>query len=708
MATISIIGGVEPVTEELQKSQNVKYEIYFGVFFDGTSNNMIQGKTARRIRRNHAKSGKKGLKKIISYGWAGDNRHKYENEVLDENELKNIETAIGSGSFKDGYEGIIDQEFSNTVLNKLNKTMVADGGFSNIAILFSKYKGKSIDSDNVKTIVYKIYVEGSGANDIKEWNTGLGTKGLGFGVSKTGVVALVSKAVSAVHSRLKIFSNVNINVRLHFDVFGFSRGAACARLFSYLVKRGKSDTLGKREVEFTKYYCKDVYKDNSKDLHKDKRLPFLDDYTYTTETEIKGKTKEVSFLGIFDTVVSIGMLRRRRKKGTSQSDKDSNNFLDKNNVINPLRAGFSLDRDFDENLHDLNVKEYGMYSPQLGVPTFHICAMDEFRENFALTDVGEKVPENSLELFLPGCHSDIGGGYLCNNEEKIVLNKYPTFSLEGLPLIKPEKGCAQVFIENPHFDVGKFMPLGLEAMRTLGWLPRVCEINTKKSPLFHDKAEVAFSNKCQDEQYDQIQNPNKQSENKESNKIQGTKDNKEGKLGEYEWWDRGDKIGWKRTVPSFFSNLPLHLMAERASIITDRCLFVDGSKYDSNNNKKFWEDGYYEIPKGLKHFYKEVKEKVKLDEDMGCRKWVFPNNNYSSPKYRILRLFYLHYTSEQTLNYTRIWDIQNATQINGYYNVISRIIYHGNIEDSGNMHYMFDYNKYIGDFDHNKSIGDFC
>ena len=692
MATISIIGGVEPVTEEIQKSQNVKYEIYFGVFFDGTSNNMIQGETARRIRRNHAKSGKKGLEKIISYGWAGDNRHKYENEVLTEEELENIQEAIYSGSFKDGYEGIINQEFSNTVLNKFNKTMVKDGGFSNVAILFSKYKGKIIDSDNVKTIVYKIYVEGSGANDIKEWNTGLGAKGLGFGVSKTGVVALVSKAVSAVHSRLEFFSNVKIDVRLHFDVFGFSRGAACARLFSYLVKREKSDTLEKREVEFNKYYCKNLYKDN--------RLAFLDDYTYTTSTEITGKTKEVSFLGIFDTVVSIGMLRR--KKGTSQLDNDSNNFLDNNNVINPLRAGFSLDRDFDENLHDLNVKEYGMYSPQLGVPTFHICAMDEFRENFALTDVGEKVPENSLELFLPGCHSDIGGGYLCNNEEKIVLNKYPTFSLEGLPLIKPEKGCAQVFIENPHFDVGKFMPLGLEAMRTLGWLPRVCEINTqpmwkiwkKKSPLFHDKAEVAFSNKCQDVQYNQIQNPNKQSENIDSNKIQGTKDNNEGKLGEYEWWDRGDKIGWKRTVPSFFSNLPLHLMAERASIITKRCLFVDGSKY----NNKFWEDGYYEIPEGLKHFYDEVKEQVKLDADMGCRKWVFPNNNYSSEEYRILRLFYLHFTSEQKLGISRIWDIQNATQIKEYYNVISRIVYHGNAEDSGNMHSMFDYNKSIGDF----------
>ena len=143
MATISIIGGVEPKTEKIQESQNVKYEIYFGVFFDGTSNNMIQGETARRIRRNHAKSGKEGLEKIISYGWAGDNRHKYENKVLTKDELDNIQDPIHSGSFKDGYKGI----------------MIKDGGFSNVAILFSKYKGAEIkDSDEVKTIIYKIYV----------------------------------------------------------------------------------------------------------------------------------------------------------------------------------------------------------------------------------------------------------------------------------------------------------------------------------------------------------------------------------------------------------------------------------------------------------------------------------------------------------------------------------------------------------------------
>jgi len=662
MAIISIIGGQEPSKSGALETQKVDYDIYFGVFFDGTSNNMIQGSTARKIRSNHAKSGKEGLKKMMSYGWVGDNRHKYENELTEDKELKSIEDAISEGSFK-------------------------EKGFSNIAILFSKYKGVKIsDNDKTKnTIVYKIYVEGSGSNDIKEWKTGIGTKGLGFGLSKTSVVALVSKAVSAVDSRLKFFNSYDGGrVSLHFDVFGFSRGAACARLFSYLVKREKTDILGKREKEFNKYYCKNLYgKGSTKD-----RLAFLDDYHYISSSKKNEKTKEVSFLGIFDTVVSIGMLRR--KKEVSQTEKDSNQFIGGNNVINPLRAGFCFDRDFDENLHDLNVAEYGMYSPQLGVPTFHICAMDEFRENFALTDVGKDVPANSLEIFIPGCHSDIGGGYICNNEEKIVLNKYPTFSFEGLPFIKPEEGCAQLYTDNPQYKSGTFEPLNLDTVSKLGWLPKDnknIEEQLRKNwvneiPLHHNKATVDFPNTHQVLDHNHSY-------------VQGKKDNTEGNAGQYEWWDRGDKIGWIRTVPSFFSNVPLHLMAERASIITKRCLFTDGSEYIPN---KFWERGYYEIPKGLCEFYEYVRGKV-INSKGGYREWVFPDGgSYSSEKYRNLRLHYLHFTSEQKFGSSRIWDIQNATNIQNannnkrYYNVISRIIYHGDKEDKGKMHYMFDYN----------------
>jgi type VI secretion system secreted protein VgrG len=47
----------------------------------------------------------------------------------------------------------------------------------------------------------------------------------------------------------------------------------------------------------------------------------------------------------------------------------------------------------------------------------HLVARDEFRENFALNSLG------SLDLVLPGAHSDLGGGYLPRAKEKLLLGK---------------------------------------------------------------------------------------------------------------------------------------------------------------------------------------------------------------------------------------------------------------------------------------------
>lgn len=755
MAIINEIGAISQNIEKADLSSETNYIIYFGVFFDGTSNNMIQGSKARAFRKNHAKGDSRGIKRMLKYGWLGEGRHKYEQELLSNSEYQEIENAINAGSFKEGYDNYEGK----------------DGGYSNVSILFSKYIGVSrecINHDsNVVTLVYKIYVEGSGANDIKQWNTGISARGLGFGLGKTGVVALVSKAIMAVQSRLKFFEGKENKVALKFDVFGFSRGAACARLFSYMVRRGKEDVL-KRESEFKKYYCKSLFVKNknrkagNENTQGIERLSFLDNYNYIDSNEIRYGTKEVCFLGIFDTVVSIGMLRRKincniddLKFGVSKAlseykssvenslrefysnineatqqieflniivkeselaaykeleiyfksleyfedvqsfclnlfkniydniDKRFNlkdKFLGGQSIINPLRAGFFLDRDFDENLHDLNVSEYGMFSPQLGIPTFHICAMDEFRENFALTDIGIHVPENCFELFLPGCHSDIGGGYICNNTETIVLNKYPTFSLSGIGSIKPTNELAHIFIDSPHFQNGKIEPLGLKSIQKLGWLPY--SNNSKQIDNIEDKQESNLDEKVD---FPQIRD-SQSAPNRKGIMIQGNTDRtKEGIQGVYHVQDTDYKIKWERTVPSFFSNVPLHLMAERSTNCTNRNLFIEA------NSKSFWPDGFYDIPEGLKDYHNLLRKHI---NDKGKREWIFPNNGtYSSDEYRILRLFYLHFTAEQRFNISRLWDVQNSTNINGNKNVISRIVYHGDIEDAGNMHYMFEYNK---------------
>ena len=112
----------------------------------------------------------------------------------------------------------------------------------------------------------------------------------------------------------------------------------------------------------------------------------------------------VDFLGIYDTVSAIGFLK------------------EENDKVNKLRTAFLYNPDFWGNFHQENAKAYGLYSPKLPkvLSSCHICAMDEFRANFALTDIGSAATDkNNIELFIPGCHSDIGGGYTKNSKTEI-------------------------------------------------------------------------------------------------------------------------------------------------------------------------------------------------------------------------------------------------------------------------------------------------
>lgn len=52
---------------------------------------------------------------------------------------------------------------------------------------------------------------------------------------------------------------------------------------------------------------------------------------------------------------------------------------------------------------------------------FQIAAGDEHRDNFRLTNINSVAGRDSFELFLPGVHSDIGGGYRAGATENLVL-----------------------------------------------------------------------------------------------------------------------------------------------------------------------------------------------------------------------------------------------------------------------------------------------
>jgi hypothetical protein len=71
--------------------------------------------------------------------------------------------------------------------------------------------------------------------------------------------------------------------------------------------------------------------------------------------------------------------------------------------------------------HDDNTEELQLYAVQNAEKVVHLCASEEHRNKFRLTNISSA--KNGIELFLPGVHSDIGGGYRHNEEEKdkIVL-----------------------------------------------------------------------------------------------------------------------------------------------------------------------------------------------------------------------------------------------------------------------------------------------
>jgi len=78
-----------------------------------------------------------------------------------------------------------------------------------------------------------------------------------------------------------------------------------------------------------------------------------------------------------------------------------------------------------------------VHSLQLRIPFFyptvkkviHLVAADEYRENFALTDI-TSASKKGKEIILPGAHSDIGGGYKYQEVENIYMSD-PIFNKSG-------------------------------------------------------------------------------------------------------------------------------------------------------------------------------------------------------------------------------------------------------------------------------------
>lgn len=296
---------------EFEESENDAAFVTVGVFFDGTFNN--RANTMERLRY---------------YGMINDEPYSYDP----------------------------GQVPSEDVIAKFSKEGSYENDFSNVSRMEPNYM--QINDDPTRQ--FSIYVEGigstNGEDDSSFWGGALGLLG-------TGVLGKVHNACDALAEKLNTMSLTEID-HLRIDTYGFSRGAAAARNFTYEVLRSKG------EVIYTDYETGTTIVSQQAGG----RLGFK-----LKQLGIEPKRISVRFVGLYDTVASYGL-------------------------------------NHSNDTEDLHLDAISRASK-----VFQIAADDEHRSNFSLTEV-QSAGTKALQKKLPGVHSDIGGGYTDNVSEELILD----------------------------------------------------------------------------------------------------------------------------------------------------------------------------------------------------------------------------------------------------------------------------------------------
>lgn len=633
---ISIIQGKDYEIRAAQMPSDVT-DVYISVFFDGTGNNLYEQSHKNEKLRKQLEKKKAPL---VLYSLTDSlflNSTKL-NKTLDEFNMHGMEEYSNQRS---------QSEKDFTISEKRYEVgNIGNGGwkYSNVAILRSlakNFDAEYSEKNGIKKVGvnYNLYIEGVG----RFWDDRNDMIGLGMGTGRTGVVGLVSKAVTFVSDFLNSFipKDRRPEVLLHFAVFGFSRGSACARLFSFLMV-DEPENLGSIAKKEFRHYLPQSYWENENE-----------NFLVLKEYDIKKRT--VDFLGIFDTVSSIGFLRKEDTTTNYGVNRFGKKWFgkDKENV-NHLHGLFRVAKsDAANNWHSDNVSNYGLYSPQNERVrhTFHICAMDEFRENFALVDLGTEL-SRCTEVFIPGCHSDIGGGYM--NEDEI-----DRYTLRRKIHGEPAKMIANNDPRNPIPSSN----LSQSVLRELGWFDRT----TKKK-----KEEFSLAG------IDENGNPT------ETTKEQTTY-----------IYEVDDKVEFERFVKEGYSNITLSMMKKVATCKLKKenwpkqfLPFKDNDTLPARFNIP--EDSI--LSSIISECNNVIKECCSCKGAEGKRIWICP----SMEEYVKIRRKYIHFTCTDELNIEKLHFKASGANLgnppnwrrlkdNSY--LLCRLIYKGN-KGENKLHYM--------------------
>lgn len=385
------------------KSSIDEVQIEIGVFFDGTLNNLKNTELRQKYRDGKNKiEGADSKETILDKEKAIEATRKQQEKEY--GKLKNEKISENDSEYeqylKASHRGWIDKQgVDNSFSND----------YTNVARMYLSSKRDT----------YGVYVEGIGTLD----NNRDVDDGFQYGSGKTGIRGKVRLGCEKVADRIKKIKKNLINPKaklkiVYIDTFGFSRGAAAARNFSYEINGNKRPQdievkksrkiVGYREEYSSAHEAgfvrvpvyEDIWVDKDKkevdpqylDNGKLPKYGFLGYYLLSkdilSKEELEDLELQVRFIGVYDTVSSyeefgdMGTGKRVGVKGTVHSTRGPSYY-------------------FGNDVEQLQLKNPGPY-----LKAVHFTAMDEHRENFSLTTF-----PGSIEKEFPGVHCDIGGAY---------------------------------------------------------------------------------------------------------------------------------------------------------------------------------------------------------------------------------------------------------------------------------------------------------
>jgi hypothetical protein len=393
-----------------QETNSGTSDLEFGLFFDGTLNN--KNNTDLRLKvlnQNDLKIRPTDDVEIILWKeeMIEERRKRFEKDSLDkysdnkdELDLKDITDY----QIADKRSGIDKLGVDNSLMND----------YTNVARMW-----KCCD-DN-----YRIYIEGIGTLD-KQKDI---DDGFRFGAGETGIRGKVRRGCYELAKKIepKILKRNDEIIEITLDVFGFSRGAAAARNFLYEVnvsnKREEDTKITKSKkyvgthLEETSYYTystNDIIAEKQFVREYEDILLDKDNVEVDPQYLIDGKMPKYGYLGYYLLEkVKPEVLDRIRLNIRFVGLYDTvSSYEESGNLMKGMLQASHLADYFDDDVEQLQLNNLGKFQQAV-----HFTAMDEHRENFALTKLQPQENNcNYIEKTFPGVHCDIGGAYETGTE----------------------------------------------------------------------------------------------------------------------------------------------------------------------------------------------------------------------------------------------------------------------------------------------------